>query len=207
MGSEAVGEFGTIVCLDAFNRTGEGFYQMLKEHSGGIGTMLLKSLHKTPAGKLINGCVLEETLASQAGMGKTDGRNEFNINLNALSGMIHLLVGFRDVFGILGFDSHHFLLPKETIQSCNRAGIAPLAKLDPEDNQTCIRISAAHITNEFRFGVGMLIGMVKRSSGVIPKGVNGAVITAFPTVDILAVGLVFDGRLRNTIFICVINKG
>ena len=62
VGSEAVGEFGTVVCLNAFNRTGEGFYQMFQEHSGRIRIMFLKSLHKTPARIFVNGRVLEELL-------------------------------------------------------------------------------------------------------------------------------------------------
>ena len=36
------------------------------------------------------------------------------------------------------------------------------------------------------------------ATGAIPKGVPGAVIAAFPTVDILSVGLIFDSRFGDT---------
>ena len=64
VGSETVGEFGTVVCLNAFNRTGEGFDQMLQEHGGRIRIMFFKGLHKAPAGILVNGRVLEELLSN-----------------------------------------------------------------------------------------------------------------------------------------------
>ena len=62
--SKAVGEFRTVVCLDALNRAGKGFYQMFQEHGGRISIVFFKSLHKTPSGKLVNGCVLEELLSN-----------------------------------------------------------------------------------------------------------------------------------------------
>ena len=60
IGSKAVCEFGAIVRLDALNGAGKSFHQMLKEHSGGAGTVFFKNLRKTPAGILINGSILEK---------------------------------------------------------------------------------------------------------------------------------------------------
>ena len=45
---KAVGEFRPIVCLDTFNRAGEGFYQMFHKLSGRIGAVFLKGFHKAP---------------------------------------------------------------------------------------------------------------------------------------------------------------
>ena len=39
---KAVGKFRPIVCLDTFNRAGEGFYQMFHKLSGRIGAVFLK---------------------------------------------------------------------------------------------------------------------------------------------------------------------
>lgn len=134
IGSEAVGKFSSIICLNAFNRAGKGFYQMFQEHGGRISIMLFKSLHKTPAGVFVNGSVLEELFANDFAVLQTGRWDEFHVDLNALSGMIHLLIRLGDVFGVRGLNSHNPVLFKETIQSRNRAGIAPLAELDPEDD-------------------------------------------------------------------------
>ena len=87
-------------------------------------------------------------------------------------------------------NGHDALFSEETVKPCKRAGIAALSELDPEDNETIMRISAAHIADEFDLGVGMLIRVMVRASGTVAKRVPGAVITAFPTIDILPVGLV-----------------
>ena len=64
VGRKAVGKFRTIIGLDTCNRARKSFYQMLQKHGRGIGAILLKSLHKTPAGILINSGVLEKVFTS-----------------------------------------------------------------------------------------------------------------------------------------------
>ena len=36
-----------------------------------------------------------------------------------------------------------------------------------------------------------------RVSGAVPEGLNGAVKALFPSVDVLPVGLIFDGSAKN----------
>ena len=61
--------------------------------------------------------------------------------------------------------------------------------------------------DEFPFMGGMLVGMMVRPSGAIAQGVPGAVITAFPAVNILPVGLIFDSCFGDPILFSVTNQG
>ncbi len=54
---------------------------------------------------------------------------------------------------------------------------------------------------------GGLVRMVVWPSGEATQRLDGAVITAFPAVDILPVRLVLDSGFRNLIFVSVFNKG
>ena len=110
--------------------------------------MLLKGLHETPAGILVDGRVLEKLLSDHLGVFQTGRRNKFHINLDALSGMIHLFIGLRDVLWVRRMYSHDPLLPEETVKAGNGAGIAAPSEFDPEDDQTVMRVSAAHILDQ-----------------------------------------------------------
>ena len=97
---KAVGKFCPIVCLDTFNRAGEGFYQMFHKLSGRIGAVFLKRFHKTPSGILIDRCVLKELFSDDLAVFQTGGGDKFHIHLEALTGIVHLFIGLRDIFGI-----------------------------------------------------------------------------------------------------------
>lgn len=56
---KTVGKLCAIISLNAFDWTREGLYQMFYKLGGRIGAVLLKCFHKTPAGVLVNGRVLE----------------------------------------------------------------------------------------------------------------------------------------------------
>lgn len=202
---ETLCELLSIICLYAFNGEWENFYQVFQKDLGGIGTVFLKSLHKTPAGVLINGGILIE-LAATCSIDKADRRDKFDIDLDTLSGMVHLLIGLWDVLRIRKMDSHNALFFKETIEAGNRSFVTTLHKLDPENDEAGMRISSAHIGNEFDFRRSMLVGMVMWPSGLIPKGFDRAVKAIFPAIDILSVGFKSGGSLRDTIFVSIINK-
>lgn len=91
---KAFGELGAIVRLDTLNRKGKRFDQMLQEYGGGIGVVIFKGFHKPPAGVSINRPVLVKFLASNLRIGETYSRDEFDVNLDTLTGIPHLLVGF-----------------------------------------------------------------------------------------------------------------
>jgi len=205
IGSKTISEFGTIVCLNTFNRAGKSLNQMIQEHGRRISIMLFKSLNKAPAGEFIDGGILEELFANDPGVFETGRGNKFDINLNALTGIIHLFIGFRDVFRVRWFYGHNALFSKETIQAGNGAGIASLPEFNPKDDETGIRISAAHIIDEFDFIRSMLIGMVVWPSGAIAQGIPGSVVASEPSVDILAVSFVLDSSFSNAMFVGVTN--
>lgn len=156
---KAVGKFCAVIRLDAFNGKRECFYQMFYEHGRGIGIMFLKGFHEAPSGILVNSGILEELFSNHFTVHKAGRGDKFDVHLNALSGIVHLFVRFRNIFGIWWLDCHHTLLSEETIQPGNRAGIASLPKLNPKDDKTGIWIAAAHVGDKFDLIGGMLLGM------------------------------------------------
>ena len=169
--------------------------------------MFFKSLHIAPSGILVNGSILEELLTNDLAGSKAGRGDKFDIHLYSLAGTIHLLVRFRDVLGIRGMKSHDTLFFEETVETGNGAGIAALHELDPENDETGIRVTPAHIVDELNLLGSMLVRMVMWSSGVFTQRFDRAVEAAFPAVDILAVGFVFDGRLCDSLFFIIFNKG
>lgn len=203
---KAVGELRTIVRLDTFDRAGEGFHKVLKKHGGGIGALFFKSLHKAPSGILINGGILEKMFSDDPAVDKAGGGNNLHIDLEALSGVVHLLIRFWNILRVGRMDSHDALLFEETVKARNGAGVTALHELDPEDDESGMGVAPAHIRDEPDFLGGMLAGMVVRPTGAVTEGLNGTVKAAFPAVDILPVSLISDGGVGDTIFISIFDK-
>ena len=61
--------------------------------------MLFKSLHKTPFEILINGSVLIKMIPFGF-VYKADRREKFHIDMDVLSGMVHLLIRFGDILWV-----------------------------------------------------------------------------------------------------------
>lgn len=203
--SKPVGEFGSIVCLDALNRAGKGFDKMVNKQGGGISVVLLKGFHIAPSGILVNSSILEKLFSNDPAVDKAGRRDEFHIYLDTLSGMIHLLIRFWDVFRVGRMEGSHVLFLEETVKTRNRAGITTLHKFYPKDDQTCIRVTPAHIRDQSDLLRSVLVRMVVRSAGEVAQGLNRAVKASFPTINILPVGLVFDGSLSDAIFVGIID--
>lgn len=68
-----------------------------------------------------------------------------------------------------------------------------------------MKIPAVHIEYEPDLSRRMLVGVVMWPAGAVPQGVSGTVIAAFPAVDILPVGFIFNGIFGNTKFFSVLN--
>lgn len=204
--SKAVGKFRPIIRLDTLDGKGERFYEVLHKLCRRIRAVFLKGFYKTPSGILVYGGVLEELLSNDLAVFEAGGGDEFHIHLDTLSGILHLLIRLRDVFWIGRMDRHNALFPEETVETGDGAGITTLSELDPENDQTGIGVTAAHVPNQFDFLRGMLIGVAVRTSGAITQGLNGAVIATFPTIDVLPVGLVFDRSLSDAIFFSILNE-
>ena len=167
--------------------------------------MLFKGFHKTPSGILVNSSILEELLSDHPAVNQTGGRDELHIDLYALAGMVHLLIGFRDILGIGRMNSHDALSAQEAVKARNGAGIAPLHEFYPKHDEACIRVTPAQIEDELDFFGSMLVGMVVRPSGAFAEGLNRTVIAALPTVNILSVLFVFDGSFGDTKLFSIFN--
>ena len=162
---------------------------MIYKLSGGIGAVLLKCLHETPAGILVDGRVLEKLLSDHLGDKQADG-TKFHINLDPLSRMIHLFIGLRDVLWVRRMYSHDPLFPDEMVKTGNGAGVTALAEFDPESDQTGMGISAAHIVDQADLIIRMLVWVVMGSAGAVPQGDPGTAIAAFPAVLYLTAAFV-----------------
>lgn len=178
---------------------------MLQKLCGGVSTVFLKGFHVPPAGIFVNGRILIK-LFSLCLADQTAGGDKFYVNLNALSGMGHLLIRFGDIPGVRELLSHNPLFFQKAVKTGNGAFIAALHEFDPENNQTGMGVAPAHILDKFDFFRGMLVGMGMRTSGAVTKGVPGTVITVLPSVNILAVGLVFSGSVGNAVAFGICNK-
>lgn len=206
VGGETVGEFRSVVRLDALDWERECLDQVFQEQGGGIGAVFLKGLHETPSGILVDGGILEETLTDELSVHKAGGGNELHVHLDTLSWTIHLLVRLRDVLGVRRMDSHDSLPLQETVETGDGTGIAAPHELYPEDDQTSIRVSPTHIRDQLDFLRGMLIGMAMGPAGEVAQGLDRAVIAPFPAVDVLSVGLIFDSSLGDAKLVSIFNK-
>ena len=97
-------------------------------------------------------------LTDQAG-----GRDVFNVDLDPLTGVGHLLVGLGDILGVRQFHRHLASLPQKTIQTGYRTGVASLPELDPEDNDPGVGVPSPHILNELDLCRCMLVGVAVRT--------------------------------------------
>ena len=129
----------------------------------------------------------------------------FNIDLNALTGVLHLLIGLGDVFGVRRFDRHNPVPAQDAVKAGDGTSITTLHELDPEHDQPGMRVSTAHVRDEFELLRCMLVGMAVRASGTIPEGVPGAIIAVLPTIDVLPVNAVTNSSLGNAVFMRILN--
>ena len=68
-----------------------------------------------------------------------------------------------------------------------------------------MRVPAAHILDEFDFGICVLIGVAVRAVGAVRQRTDCAVILLPPTVDILSGCLVADCSLCDAVFQRIFN--
>lgn len=163
IGTKALGKLLPIVRLDAFDPERCSLDEVFKKTHCRIRTMLIKGFYETPARELINGGELIEALS----LGVTDqtgGRNELDIDLNALTGIIHLFIRFGDIFGIRRMVGHDPLPFEDAIKAGNGAGVAFLAKLNPKDDKAGMWIASAHSEDELKFVLSMLVGVMMGAS-------------------------------------------
>ena len=113
--SKAISEFRAVICLHALNRDRKCLNKVFQKLGRIVCIMLLKRLHKTPSGILVNGSILIEFLANDPGIFQTGRRNELHIDLDPLSRALHLFVRLWNVFRVRWMNCHNALFTKETI--------------------------------------------------------------------------------------------
>ncbi len=84
MGGKVVGEFCSVVCLEAFNRAGEGLDEMVYKQCRRICAVFLIGFHITPSRIFINGGILEKMLSNDLAAHEVDRGNELYINRDVL---------------------------------------------------------------------------------------------------------------------------
>ena len=157
---KTVGEFKAVIRLDAFHAdssAGIPLEQLFQKIRRGIGGLLRISGQEAQTGELINGGVLKQ---AQFRVSDAAAGDHLHIYLDTLSGIFHLLIRLRNIFGIRKFLSQDSLFLQKTIQSWDGTFITALHKFDPKDNQTRMGIAPTHILDQLDFFRCMLIGMV-----------------------------------------------
>ena len=75
----------------------EGFYHVIDKLCKRIGAEFYKGFHEPPSGILIYGSVRAELLPNDPAIFNAGRRYELHIHMDTLTGILHLLIGFRDV--------------------------------------------------------------------------------------------------------------
>ena len=118
--------------------------------------------------------------------------NIFHIYLDSLTRILHLFIRFCNVFRVWQFDGVSVDPAQELIQAGDGAGVASLAQLYPEYQQTSVGVPAAHIPDQFDLSVCVLSGMDVGPVGTIGQRENRSIIRFAPAIDILPAGLVVN---------------
>ena len=155
-------EFRTVVGLNTFHLKRGGLKEHVEEPGGSIGVVFVEGLDKTPTGTFVYGGVLIELFTYDPRVLKADGRDIFNIDLNALTGVGHSLIRLRDILGVGRLYRSHMKAFKEPVEARDRPVIASHAELHPKDHKAGVRVPAAHIGDELYLLGGMLRGMAVR---------------------------------------------
>ena len=111
----AVGEFKTVVRLHAFNSIGEPLYTMPDKHSRRIGAVLFKRFQIPKTAVFVDEGILIPLCACFL-PDDADTRDEFDVDLYALTGILHLFVGLRDIFGVWQRCGHLTALAQKTVE-------------------------------------------------------------------------------------------
>ena len=143
------------------------------------------------------GVLVELVLSCLAGEARE--RDELDVDLASLTGIVHLLVRFGDVFGIRQLHRHLSAACQDTVQAGDGTGVPSSPQLHPKHDEPGVGISSPHILNERQFFFGVLIGVVMRSVRSVRKGLQSPIVALHPTVDVLSVCSVPFRRLGDAV--------
>ena len=131
---------------------------MPEEDGRRIGADLVKSFQVAKAGILVDEGILIE-FPSLCFADKTGRWDVLDVDLDPLSRIEHLLVGFRHILGIGKFDGHLSAADQDPVQTGDRAGIPSLSQFDPEDDDTGVGVSFPHVADQRQLLLGVLVGV------------------------------------------------
>lgn len=133
--SKAVGKLKSVVSLDTFDGKAVPFEEsicFLQKVRRGVGALFIVSSQVPQPRKLVDGGILKESLPGRTAR----ARNNLDVNLNTLSRIGHLLIGFRAVrllFGLLRQSTHTFQYP---VQAFRAASVSAFLQPAPQVDQT-----------------------------------------------------------------------
>ena len=106
-----LGKLKAVICLYALDRIRKLLYAMPDELSGGIGTVLLERLQVAKTAVFVDEgvlvviaailCCVAERIADQTRL-----RDVFHVDLYPLAGILHLLIGLRNVLRVWQLHCH-----------------------------------------------------------------------------------------------------
>ena len=173
--SKAVGKLKSVVSLDTFDGKAVPFEEsicFLQKVRRGVGALFIVSSQVPQPRKLVDGGILKESLPGRTAR----ARNNLDVNLNTLSRIGHLLIGFRAVrllFGLLRQSTHTLQYP---VQAFRAASVSAFLQPAPQVDESQIGISPPHIPNQLQFLFCMLIGMRMRPLGTIGQRFNCSIV-------------------------------
>ena len=200
---KAVGEFKAIVRLDALHPDSSAaipFHELFEEISGGVSGLLRVGRQKAQTCELVNGGVLVKPKLWNRDTAQGD---DFHIYLNTLARIGHLFVrlGLICLF-LLGLRKHP-QFPHDPEQALRAAGIAALPEPVPQLHHAEIRVSAAHIPDQFQLRLCVLIGMAVRAFGVAGQRGLCSIPAGLPEVDVRPALVVLPAGAADAVFFCV----
>ena len=202
---EPIGKLKAVVRLDALHFYTSAlipFCQLPQEVRGGISGLLRVGGEETQACELVDGGVLEQ---AKLRIRNALTRHDFHVDLNALSGMCHLLVRLRFVrlFRLFSRKQAHFA--HDTEQAFRTACIAALSQAVPKFDHAQGRVPAAHVSDELQLGLRVLIRMAVGAFGLTGQGRHTSVPALLPEVDVRPALVVLPTGAADAVFLCVLH--
>lgn len=153
---KSIREFGAIIGLDAFNNIWKLFHDMTQKSGRRVSAVFLKRLQIAKSTEFIQKRVLKP-LHSRFLSHHANSGNEFDVDLNSLLWISHLLIRLRDILG--EFYHRRIALAQKAVQSRNRPSVAAQTQFYPKHYNACVGAPSTHIQDELDLFRRMLVWM------------------------------------------------
>ena len=133
--------------------------------------------------------------------------NGLHVDLDALTGISHLLIGLGDILLLWTGSGEHIEFSHGAEQGYQAASISSPSEPSPQLRHPKPRIPPPHISDQLDLGVGMLSGVTMWAAGLGCQGFDRPIVPTAPEVDGRACFIVLARCLCDTIFLCVLQQG